>query len=194
MRRALKDSVGILLTVVVLCVCYTLLVTLLGQLFFNKQANGSLITNSKGQKVGSELLAHPFTAKKYLWGRNMILDTTSFKSTQGRVAYGTISNLSQTSTELRTQVKQRAAVIGALNNQKNVPAELVTTSGSGLDPEISPQAAAYQVERIARARSLSAKTVQKVISKYTSQKTGGILGAARVNVLQVNLALDKIKS
>ncbi len=70
----------------------------------------------------------------------------------------------------------------------------MTTSGSGLDPEISPQAAAYQVERIARARSLSAKTVQKVISKYTSQKTGGILGAARVNVLQVNLALDKIKS
>ncbi len=107
MRRALKDSVGILLTVVVLCVCYTLLVTLLGgQLFFNKQANGSLITNSKGgQKVGSELLAQPFTAKKYLWGgRNMILDTTSFKSTQGRVAYGTISNLSQTSTELRTKL------------------------------------------------------------------------------------------
>lgn len=155
-----------------------------------------MITLSNGEKK-SELLAQPFSEKKYLWGRNMIIDTKDFKTAGGQaVLYGTASNLAQNSSVLQKQIKIRTQQIKKLNNEVNnskVPIDLVTTSGSGLDPEISPKAAEYQVSRIAKARHIKQQEVRKLIDRYTKKPPFGILGETRVNVLKVNLALDRIE-
>jgi K+-transporting ATPase ATPase C chain len=194
--KAIKNSVIFLLITVIFCFLYTGVVTIIGQTFFYHQANGSMIILTK-EKKESELLAQPFSEKKYLWGRNMIIDTKDFKTSGGQVAlYGTASNLAQNSSILKKQIKTRTQRIKTLNNKannSNVPIDLVTTSGSGLDPEISPKAAEYQVPRIAEARHIKQQEVQKVIDKYTKKPSFGILGKARVNVLKVNLALDRIE-
>lgn len=194
MQRIIKNALSLLIAGVVLVVLYTGIVTLLGQLFFNQQANGSLVKDQTGQVVGSSLIGQAFTDEKYLWGRQMLIDDTSFKDEQGQpVMYAFNSNLSQKSPKLVQQVKQRASEIAALNNDKTpVPVDLVTTSGSGLDPEISVAAANYQVERIAQARKIAPQQVQQVIKQNTKDKVFGILGTKRVNVLAVNLALDRL--
>lgn len=194
MQKTLKNALSLLIAGVVLVVLYTGVVTLLGQLFFNHQANGSLVKNQAGQVVGSKLLGQAFTDDKYLWGRHMIIDDTSFKDQAGQpVMYAFNSNLSQKSPQLVQEVKQRAKGIAALNDEKTpVPVDLVTTSGSGLDPEISVQAADYQVKRIAKARNISQSQVKKVIEQNTYDKVLGFFGTKRVNVLEVNLALDRL--
>lgn len=194
MQRIIKNALSLLIAGVVLVILYTGVVTLLGQLFFNHQANGSLIKNQAGQVVGSKLLGQAFSDEKYLWGRHMIIDDTSFKDQAGQpVMYAFNSNLSQKSPKLIQQVKQRATEIATFNDEKTpVPVDLVTTSGSGLDPDISVKAAKYQVNRIAKARNLAPSKVRQVIEKYTQDKLWGVLGTKRVNVLEVNLALDRL--
>ncbi|MCP0886627.1 potassium-transporting ATPase subunit KdpC [Ligilactobacillus sp. WILCCON 0076] len=193
MINVIKDSIKALIVATLLTIIYTLVVTMIGQAFFNKQANGSILT-IHNRSIGSKLIAQPFTEKKYLWGRNMIIDTNLFKTSKGQtILYASASNLSQTSTQLIRQVRNRAAIIKKLNpGENNVPIDLVTTSGSGLDPEISPQAAFYQAKRIARARDISIKKVNKIIKNNIVEKTYGIFGENRVNVLEVNIALDRI--
>lgn len=185
-----------LLMLTLLCgAVYPLAVTGISQLFFPNQANGSII-EVNGKKYGSELLAQQFTGNKYMWGRIMNLDVTTYKDKSGKVLmYAQPSNLSPTSAKYKQLVSERIAKIKAANPEnKNVPIpeDLVTCSGSGLDPDISPAAAQYQVERIAKARGISADKVNEIVLKYTNRKLLGIFGEETVNVLKVNLALDGI--
>lgn len=185
-----------LLVLTLLCgVAYPLVVTGISQLFFPNQANGSII-EINGKKYGSELLAQQFTGNKYMWGRIMNLDVTTYKDKNGKaLMYAEPSNLSPTSDKYKQLVAERVAKIKAANPQSAnvpIPEDLVTCSGSGLDPHISPAAAQYQVERIAKARGISADKVNEIVLKYTNRKLLGIFGEDTVNVLEVNLALDGI--
>ncbi len=189
-------ALAVLLVFTVLCgIIYPLAVTGISQLLFPNQANGSII-EVNGKKYGSTLLAQQFTGNQYLWGRIMNLDTKTYKDRDGKaILYAVPSNLSPASEKYRELVKQRVEKIQAANPEKKgvpIPEDLVTCSGSGLDPHISPAAAEYQAERIAKARNLSAQQVRDVISKYTAGRFLGIFGEETVNVLQVNLALDGI--
>lgn len=194
MKKALLRAGGMLLAMTVLCgFGYTFAVTGLGQLLFPHQAGGSVI-EIDGKTYGSELLAQPFTKDEYLWGRIMNLDVTSFETETGEPAlYAWASNLSPASEEFEALVAQRVAALKAANpamQDAPIPVDLVTSSGSGLDPEISPAAASYQVPRIAQARGMTEQAVQSIIDQYTTGRFLGLFGEPRVNVLQVNLALD----
>ena len=185
-----------LLILTVLCgVIYPLCVTGISQLFFPKQANGSII-EVNGKTYGSELLAQQFTGNQYMWGRVMKLDVSTFKDKNGKtLMYASPSNLSPASNEYKKLIADRVAKIKAANPDKGstpIPEDLVTCSGSGLDPHISPAAAQYQVDRIAKARGISADKVNQIVLQYTNKKLLGVFGEDTVNVLQVNLALDEI--
>jgi len=170
-------------------IAYPLVVTGIGQGAFNAQANGSLI-ESNGKIVGSALIGQQFDAPEYFWGR---LSATSPMPYNAANSGG--SNLGPTNSALQDEVKGRIAALKAADptNTAAVPVDLVTSSGSGLDPEISPAAAQYQVNRVAKARGLPVAKVQELVASYTSGRQFGILGEARVNVLELNLALDGLK-
>lgn len=189
-------ALGILLIFTLLCgLLYPLFVTGISQLLFHRQANGSII-EANGKKYGSVLLAQQFTGDRYLWGRIMILDTKTYKDSDGKtLMYAVPSNLSPASDEYKKLVAERVAKIQAADPEKKgvpIPEDLVTCSASGLDPHISPAAADYQADRIAKARNMTAQQVRDVITKYTGGKLLGVFGESTVNVLQVNLALDGI--
>ncbi|MCY1713009.1 potassium-transporting ATPase subunit KdpC [Caproiciproducens galactitolivorans] len=189
-------ALAFLLLITLLCgVIYPLFVTGISQLLFPKQANGSII-EINGTKYGSELLAQQFTGNQYMWGRVMNLDTKTFQSKDGKtLLYATPSNLSPASDEYKKLIAGRVAKIKAADPDKAntpIPEDLVTCSGSGLDPHISPAAADYQISRIAKARGISADKVHEIVLQYTNRKLFGIFGEDTVNVLQVNLALDGI--
>jgi len=168
---------------------YPLLVTGIAQGLFPHEANGSLILRD-GKPVGSALIGQPFSDAKYLWGR---------PSATGPQPYNALassgSNLGPLNPALIDTIKARIAGQRAANPAQTgpVPQELVTASASGLDPHISPDAARWQIARIAQARGLPAERVQAIIKASTEPPTFGLLGEARVNVLQVNLALDAMK-
>lgn len=174
---------------------YPAVCTALAQVLFPYQANGSII-EIDGKKYGSELLAQEFTGAEYLHGRVMNVDTGSWTDENGKVEiYSAPSNKTPAGEELEGLVAERVAEIKAENPEMGdtpVPVDLVTNSGSGLDPEISPAGAEYQVKRIAKARGLSEDEVRSVIQKYTRGRSLGVLGEPGVNVLKVNLALDGI--
>lgn len=185
-----------LLILTLLCgIIYPLAVTGISQLFFPKQANGSII-EVNGKTYGSELLAQQFTGDQYMWGRVMKLDVSTFKDKNGKtLLYAAPSNLSPASAEYQKLIADRVAKIKAADPGKGntpIPEDLVTCSGSGLDPHISPAAAQYQVDRIAKARGISADKVNQIVLQYTNKKLLGVFGEETVNVLQVNLALDGI--
>jgi K+-transporting ATPase ATPase C chain len=180
-------SIRALLVLTVLTgVAYPLLVTGIAQLAFHDQAQGSLIEKD-GKAVGSKLIAQPFSDPKHFWSR---ASGTSPKPYDGGSSGAT--NQGPTNPALKDAVADRIKALREADpgNTKAVPIDLVTASGSGLDPHISPAAAEYQVERIARARSLPPDTVRALVAKYTEGRTLGLLGEPRVNVLQLNLALD----
>jgi len=196
MKHIFARAGGMLLAMTILCgLVYTVAVTGIGQLLFPKQANGSII-EADGKTYGSALLGQPFTDEGHLWGRIMNVDTTTFTDENGNpVLYAWASNLSPASEEYDTLVAQRVDALRKANPdmaEAAIPVDLVTGSGSGLDPEISPAAAAYQVSRIAQARGMTEAEVQAVIDRYTTDRFLDIFGEARVNVLRVNLALDGI--
>ncbi|CAN7253336.1 potassium-transporting ATPase subunit KdpC [Paraburkholderia terricola] len=168
---------------------YPALITAVGQTFFHAQANGSLLEQD-GKVVGSKLIGQQFDAPQYFWGR---LSATSPMPYNAQGSGG--SNLGPTNPALIDEVKGRIDALKAAGTDlsKPVPVDLVTSSGSGLDPEISPAAAAYQIERVAKARKLAANDVQALVDRYTSGRQFGIFGEPRVNVLQLNLALDEMK-
>lgn len=178
--KMLKPALLSVIIFTVLCgIIYPGLVTGIAQLAFHKQANGSVITitlNDGTQKeYGSELIAQEFTKPKYLVGRP-----------------SGITNLSPTGAKQQELVKQRIAWWHSFDqdNKAEIPMDLVTASGSGVDPNISPEAAEYQVSRIARVRNINEDTVRKIIKKYTKGRFLGFWGSPAVNVLKVNLALD----
>ena len=168
---------------------YPLAVTGVAQAVFPAQADGSLI-RAGGQVVGSRLIGQEFSNPKYFWGR---ISATSPYPYNGGASTG--SDLGPTNPALFDQVRARIAALRAADpNQKGpVPVDLVTASGSGLDPDITPAAADYQVERVARARRMTEDAVRALVAKYTQGRQLGFLGEPRVNVLELNLALDGAK-
>ncbi len=183
---------SIILTIlftVFLGVFYPIVVTGLAQLLVPREANGSLIVDD-GKVVGSTLIGQPFADPKYFWGR---LSATSPYAYNASSSSG--SNLAPTNQALVDAVKQRVAALRAADqtNTASVPVDLVTASGSGLDPHISPAAAAYQVPRVARARKLHVETVRELVDQYTEGRQFGVFGEPRVNVLMLNRALDRMK-
>lgn len=178
-------SVFVLLTLVT-GLAYPLLVTGLAQLLFPSTANGSIVTID-GKAVGSSLIGQSFTSPEYFWGRP---SATSPMVNNGLASGG--SNLGSNNPALLDAVKGRIAALRAADpgNTLAVPVDLVTASGSGLDPEISLAAAQYQAARIARARSLPLAQVQALIDAKAQRPWLGVIGEPRVNVLALNLALD----
>ena len=170
---------------------YTLVVTGVVQLAFPYQANGSLITVD-GKVVGSELIGQNFDDEAHMWGR--IQNVSIVEGEDGELmAYGAPSNLSPASEEYRQLIDARAKKIRAANPDADmdaVPVDLVTCSGSGLDPEISPDAAEYQVPRLAKATGKSEDEVREIIAQCTKGRFLGVFGEPTVNVLKVNLMLD----
>lgn len=176
-------------------ICYPAVVTGIAQAAFQDKANGSVI-EIDGKKYGSVLLAQEFSGDEYLWGRIMNVDTATYVNDQGEaLMYAGPSNLSPASEEYKALVEERVSRLKAADPSKEdagIPVELVTCSGSGLDPHISPAAAKYQVSRIANARNMTEDEVREVIERYTEGRFLGVLGEKTVNVLEVNLALDGI--
>ena len=196
MKKTISRALGLVLVMTVLCgFLYTLVCTGVNQLLFPHQANGSVI-EIDGKTYGSELLAQQFTRPEHLWGRPMSLDLTSFTDEEGNpVMYAWATNKSPAGEDEEAMVQERIdALLEADPSMEGtpIPVDLVTVSGSGLDPEISPEAAQYQVHRIAAARGISEEKVQAVIDRYTTGRFLGIFGEPRVNVLKVNLALDGV--
>lgn len=183
-----------LIMMVITSVIYPAAITAVANVAFGNKAEGSIITGKDGKEYGSALLAQEFTGSQYMWGRIMNVDTGTFTNENGEpLMYAWASNKTPAGEELETLVAQRTEKIRAAHPEKAgepVPVDLVTCSGSGLDPEISPAAAAYQAERIAAARNMSVEDVQAVIETYTTGRFLGVMGEPRVNVLKVNLALD----
>ncbi|MBD7910948.1 potassium-transporting ATPase subunit KdpC [Clostridium cibarium] len=195
--KSVAAKAGILLLVfTALCgIIYPIFITGISQMFFKNKANGSII-EIDGKKYGSVLLEQKFTRNEYLWGRIMNIDTSTFKDDDGALLmYSAPSNLSPASDEYKKLVVERVEKIEKSNPEeidKAIPVDLVTCSGSGLDPHISVAAAEYQVERIAKSRGISSDEVRKIIKKYTKGRFLGVFGEETVNVLEVNLALDGI--
>lgn len=192
--KVISKAFKFILVFMIICgLIYPVFITGASQLLFKDKANGSII-EVNGKKYGSVLLAQEFTGDEYLWGRVMNLDTSTFTDENGEVLmYATPSNLSPASEEYEKLVSERIEKIKASNPDKKddpIPVDLVTSSGSGLDPHISVAAAEYQVERISKARNISTDEVEQIIEKYTKGRALGVSGEETVNVLQVNLALD----
>jgi K+-transporting ATPase ATPase C chain len=188
MRTQLRPALVALVALTLLTgLLYPLVVTGVAQVLFPRQANGSLII-SDGKPVGSSLIGQPFDAPNYFWSRPSATSPFPYNA-----AASSGSNLGPTNDALMKAVQAR---IGALktadpDNPLPLPVDLVTASGSGLDPHISPASAAYQVRRVARARGMEEGVVRQLVSQHTDGRQLGILGEPRVNVLTLNLALDR---
>ncbi len=187
MSKLLRQSFMLLLVLSVITgVLYPLAATGLAQLVFPHQANGSLVERD-GKPVGSSLIGQSFTDPKYFWGRPSATAPNPYNASASSG-----SNQGPTNPALADAVKQRIAALRAADpgNAAPVPVDLVTASGSGLDPQISPAAAQYQVARVARLRHLDVARVQSLVQRFTQGRQLGLLGEPRVNVLKLNLALD----
>jgi K+-transporting ATPase KdpC subunit len=186
MRRQLRYAVGfVVLLTVITGVIYPLAVTGIAQALFRHQANGSLISDN-GDTVGSELIGQPFSDPRYFWGR--------LSATEYDAAASSGSNYGPTNPGLLEATQERIDALKAVDpdNQEPIPVDLVTSSGSGLDPHISIAAAQYQIPRVARYRGLSEDEVSALVDRFTDGRQFGILGEPRVNVLKLNLALDEL--
>jgi K+-transporting ATPase ATPase C chain len=187
MLKELRPAISIfVLLTVITGIVYPMLVTGISQVTMSGKANGSLIVKD-GKPVGSSLIGQSFSDPKYFWGRP---SATGPMANNASNSSG--SNLGPTNPALMDAVKGRVQALRDADpgNQQAVPVDLVTASASGLDPHISPAAAEYQLARVARVRNLSPDVVRKLLAEHTEGRQFGILGEPRVNVLELNLALD----
>ena len=187
MKTLLRPAISLFIVLsVVTGLAYPLLVTGVAQLAFPVQAGGSLIVK-EGKAVGSSLIGQNFGDPKYFWGRPSATAPMPYNAS----ASGG-SNQGPLNPALVDAVKGRIEALKAADptNTKSIPADLVTASGSGLDPHISPLAAEYQIERVARSRQLDPAQLKRLVAQYTEGRQWGIFGELRVNVLELNIALD----
>ena len=190
MIKHLKPAIILFVLLSVLTgVIYPAVVTGLAQLLFPYQANGSLMTDSDGKPTGSSLIGQLFSSPGHFWGRPSA--TGPFPYNAGASSG---SNLGPTNPALVEAVKARIQALKAADpdNEAPVPVDLITASGSGLDPHISPAAAGYQVNRIAKARNIDPGELRDLVQTHTEARLWGLLGEPRVNVLTLNLALDQL--
>ena len=190
MRALLRPAIVLLLALTLVTgIAYPLLVTGLARLLFPGQAAGSLI-NRDGKTIGSRLIGQSFSDPRHFWGRP---SATTPQPYNGLASNG--SNLGPLNPALGEAIRSRVAALRAADpgNRAPVPVDLVTASASGLDPEISVAAADYQAARVARARGLPAERVRALIAAHSAGRTFGLLGEPRVNVLELNLALDELR-
>ncbi|HEY8089293.1 MAG TPA: potassium-transporting ATPase subunit KdpC [Polyangiaceae bacterium] len=185
--------VSLLALTLVTGVAYPLLVTGIARAAFPEQASGSLMVRD-GKTIGSRLVGQPFDDARYFWGRLSATADANGKALAYNGAASTGSNLGPTNPALVDEVKARIDALRAADPENTVPipVDLVTSSGSGLDPEISPAAAEYQVGRVARARGLEVARVRQLVAEHTKDRQLGFLGEPRVEVLELNLALDAL--
>jgi K+-transporting ATPase ATPase C chain len=184
LRTQLWPAVAVLLALTLVTgFVYPAIVTAVAQVVFPSQANGSQIV-ADGRTVGSTLIGQTFDDPKYFWGRPSAAGAGYDPRSSGG------SNLGPTSQALIDQISQRVDALRAANGDAPIPVELVTASASGLDPHISPAAAEYQVDRVARARGIAEGRVRALVARHIQPPQLGVLGEPRVNVLRLNLALD----
>ena len=189
MKEQLRPALTMLVILTLLTgLLYPLVVTGIAQLLFPHQANGSLIVRD-GKVVGSELIGQYFDQPKYFWSRPSATSPFPYNA-----AASSGSNVGPTNPALIEAVKGRVAALRAADPDSDnpVPVDLVTASGSGLDPHISPAAALYQAHRVARVRELRESQVKELVALHTEARQFGLLGEPRVNVLKLNLALDAL--
>ena len=185
MKKNLLISIWFtLVTTVLLGIAYPLVVTGLAQLMFPKQANGQLIVQG-GKLVGSHIIGQPFTQPGYFYSRPSAAGAAGYDPTASSG-----SNLGPTNKMLIDRVSGSVKTLQPTNPNTPIPADLVTTSGSGLDPDISPAAAEFQIPRVAHERGLSEQDVRALVQKHTEGRQFGFLGEPRVHVLDLNLELD----
>ena len=194
MRSQLRPAiVSLALLILVTGVAYPLVVTGVAQVVFHRQANGSLIEQD-GKVVGSELIGQAFDDPGYFWGRPSATGPFPYNA-----AASSGSNLGPSNEALTDAVQARIDALAAadqaleIDNTAAIPVDLVTASGSGLDPHISPAAAEYQAPHVARARGLDVEQVRLLVAEHTEGRQLGFLGEPRVNVLKLNLALDALQ-
>jgi K+-transporting ATPase ATPase C chain len=199
MKHLIRPAVFSLLLLTVLTgIVYPLCITGLAQLLFPHEANGSLIFR-EGHPAGSALIGQPFEDPRFFWGRPSATKPFSYNSAAsagdcpGRLRAG--SNLGPSNPELTKALRSRIAALHAADpdNRRPIPVDLVTASGSGLDPHISPAAALYQVRRVAKARGLEEGVVQGLVMAHLRDRDFGILGEAVVPVLELNMALETLR-
>jgi len=184
LRQAL---VSLVILTLLTGVIYPLFIYGIGKIFFSNQANGSLIEKN-GQIIGSSLIGQQFSQAKYFWSRP---SATSGNSYNGLASGG--SNLGPLNPQLVSNVQARTTALESNNpDHKPIPVDLVTASGSGLDPEISLAGAEFQIPRIAQARNVKPEQIQQLINQAAEYPLFGLIGEARVNVLKLNLALDQL--
>ena len=196
MKTHLKPALILMAVLTLLTgVAYPLAVTGVGQLLFPGPANGSVLRRD-GKPVGSSRIGQPFDDPRWFWGRlsaTAPVPYTAFNAEKGSGSGG--SNLGPLNPALHAAAAARVRALRQADpaNPRPIPVDLVTASGSGLDPDISPAAAEYQVERVARARSLDPERVRGLVAAHTKGPQFGFLGESRVNVLEVNLSLEELK-
>jgi K+-transporting ATPase ATPase C chain len=192
MSRSLIVSLRMaLVTIVLTGILYPLVVWGVGVVVFPKQAAGSLVTDASGTVIGSKLIGQSFAAEKYFHSRPSAAGADGYDGMASSA-----SNLGPTSQTLISTVTTRVADVVAADGASagSVPVDMVTASGSGLDPDISPDSAYLQVARVAKARGMQAAAVRELVTKHVSGRDLGFLGEPRVNVLELNLALDGLSS
>ena len=173
-------------TTVMFGIIYPLAVTGIAQVLFPKQANGELI-KSGDHLAGSHLIGQPFTAPGYFWSRPSAAGVAGYDPTSSGG-----SNLAPTTKALIDRVNASVQQLQPTNPNASIPADLVTTSGSGLDPDISPASAEFQIPRLSKERGMSEQDIRALVAKHTKGRQFGVLGEARVNVLDLNLDLDAV--
>jgi K+-transporting ATPase ATPase C chain len=186
LRHRLWPAIALLLALTVVTgFLYPLVVTAVAQVAFPHQANGSFIVTADGRAIGSSLIGQAFSDPKYFSSRPSAAGADGYDASASAG-----SNLGPTNKELIDRIAAQVGALRAANGDKPIPVDLVTTSGSGLDPDISPASAEYQVARVAKERAMSEADVRGAVKRYTEQPLLGFLGQPRVNVLMLNLDLD----